>query len=218
MDSGVYNATINDNAFGVAETDGGFMVGGYVQGAALYDVMLLKTTSGLDSTWLKTYGGPGSDVAYCMKRTPDSGFVLAGYRTITETGKVNAWVLRANAAGDTLWTRTAAHDTSNWFQSVDVTSDGGYVFAGLWAGTSLATRDCYVVKLAGDGAVEWGNALRHFNRGRWYGHRADLQRRLHHRRLHRTFGFGSPGRPGGQDRSDERHRARCAPESVSTGP
>jgi hypothetical protein len=155
MESGIYNATINDVALGVVETKGGFVACGHVQGAASYDVLLLKTTADLDSTWLKTYGGSASDVGYDIERTSDFGFIVAGRRTVTETGIVNAWALRTNTSGDTLWTRTMTDDIHNWFQSVDITSDGGYVFAGLYTGGSLAAREIYAVRLSGDGAVEW---------------------------------------------------------------
>ena len=166
--------------------------------------MLLKTTADLDSTWLKTYGGSASDVGYDIQRTSDFGFIVAGRRTITETGIVNAWALRTNTTGDTLWTRTMTDDIHNWFQSVDLTSDGGYAFAGLYTGGSLAAREIYAVKLAGDGAVEsetfYGTSTEDvgmsiaqiFSGDYIIGGYTGLS------------GSGSPGCPGGKDRSDER--------------
>ena len=150
-----YDFTINDRALSICETVNAYVVCGYVQPGSQYDVLLLKTDSHLDSIWTKTYGGPNNEVSYSLKLTPDLGFIVAGRRELPDLGVNNAWALRTDASGDTLWTVTMLDSVYNSFLSVDVTSDSGYVFAGMHRSVPLADRDCYVVKLAESGAVEW---------------------------------------------------------------
>jgi hypothetical protein len=150
-----FDYTINDAGYSVCQTTNGFLVCGHVQGSQSYDVLLLKTNSHLLSSWTKTYGGPGSDAGYCVKVTPDQGFIVAADRLVAEVGLTAAWALRTDSAGDTLWTLTVVDSAVTRFQAVDVTSDSGYVFAGMREIGLLPTRDFYVVKLASDGAMEW---------------------------------------------------------------
>jgi hypothetical protein len=150
-----YDFTINDRGLSICETVNAYVVCGYVQPGSQYDVLLLKTDSHLDSLWTKTYGGPSNEVSYSLKLTPDLGFIVAGRRELPDLSVSNGWALRTDSSGDTLWTVTMWDSVYSNFMSVDVTSDGGYVFAGMHHSAPLADRDFYVVKLAGDGAVEW---------------------------------------------------------------
>ncbi|HVP57485.1 MAG TPA: FlgD immunoglobulin-like domain containing protein [bacterium] len=151
-----YDFTINDKGYSIcAVRGGGYVLCGHVQGSQSYDVLILKISAQLDSLWSKTYGGSGTDIAYSIKALSDGGLILAGERAVVETGTHNAWALRTNSTGDTLWTRTMTDAVVTRFFSVDRTSDGEYVFAGQYDAGSLASRDFYVVKLTGTGAVDW---------------------------------------------------------------
>jgi hypothetical protein len=150
-----YDFTINDRGQSICETTNGYVLCGYVQPGSQYDVLLLKTDSHLRSIWAKTYGGPNNETSYSIQVTPDLGFIVAGQRLVPDLGVTNAWALRTDSMGDTLWTVTMLDSIYNRFLSVDVTSDSGYVFAGQYQSVPVADRDFYVVKMSTGGAVEW---------------------------------------------------------------
>ena len=54
--------------------------------------------------WVKPYVGAGSDIATYIEQTPDSGYILTGTYDIGPNSK--AWLLKLDANGDTLWTKT----------------------------------------------------------------------------------------------------------------
>jgi len=64
----------------------------------------------LDSTGIinfqKIYGGILQDNIYDFKILSDSGFLLVGTSNSYSTGNSDAWVIRLNSFGDTLWTTT----------------------------------------------------------------------------------------------------------------
>ncbi len=93
----------------IETTDGGFALVG-VQGEnspARYYV--LKTNAVGNFEWNKSYILDGSSAAFSIQETPwDGGFIIGGYAVNAASGTPNydAWVIKTNYLGDTLWTRT----------------------------------------------------------------------------------------------------------------
>ncbi len=52
-----------------------------------------------DTLWAHTFGGDASDVGFSIERTPDGGFVVAGYATLYETGE-DGYLIRLTAEAD----------------------------------------------------------------------------------------------------------------------
>lgn len=154
--TGRYNYTVNDRGMSICETTDGYVIAGHTQTAVDYNLLLLKTTSHLDTVWSKTYGDSGDEVAHSIKLTPsDFGFIVGGQTDSYGAGGVDGWVLKTNLNGDTLWTRTVGDSLYNRFFAVDTTYDGGYVFAGQYGNVPFEDRKFYAARLALDGAVEW---------------------------------------------------------------
>ena len=71
-----------------------------------------------------------SDFSTDLQLTSDGGFmVLAGTRSFG-AGAMDCWLLRCNANGDTLWTKTYGGSGSDAVSSLTKTSDGGYAILG----------------------------------------------------------------------------------------
>jgi len=113
-------------------SDGGFVVAGYTSsfGAGGYDAYLIRTDANGDTLWTRTYGGSGHDYGYSVQQTADSGFVVAGYTYSFGAGSRDVYLIRTDATGDTLWTRTYGGEDEDIGRSVQQTSDGGFVVAG----------------------------------------------------------------------------------------
>jgi hypothetical protein len=139
-------------------TDGGYIVAGYTGyrfDTSYSAVYLVKTNAQGDTLWTRTYGGDsGDDAAYSVDRTSDGGFVVAGGTSSFGADPVNVWLLRTNASGDTLWTQTYGEPIPTAGHAVQVTSDGGYIVAGISGGS----RGFYLVKTDSHGDTLWTRA------------------------------------------------------------
>ncbi|MCK4579189.1 MAG: hypothetical protein KAU50_10390, partial [Candidatus Marinimicrobia bacterium] len=83
-----------------------------------------------DTLWTKTYGTAGEELLYSIDQTADGGFVMSGI-TGWGTGSDDYWLVRTDASGDTIWTRTYGGPGADETQSGQLTTDGGYIMAGL---------------------------------------------------------------------------------------
>lgn len=116
--------------------DNGFFIAGYIDSMAGigYDMCLIKTNEIGDTIWTKILGTYYDDVPYCIQQTSDSCIIITGSMRPTilnYTGSVMA-LLKINLLGDTLWSKIYKTPGSlgNYSQSVEQTSDGGYILTG----------------------------------------------------------------------------------------
>ena len=129
----VYSQTFTSSAFSVRQTeDGGYIVAGYAQllGAPSFDVYLIRTDPQGDTMWTRTYGGAQNDFAWSAQPTEDGGYVIAGETYSFGAGHFDAWLIKTNAGGDTVWTRTFGGAEDDGARAVQQTTDGGYILAG----------------------------------------------------------------------------------------
>jgi len=129
-----YGESSCEEAFSCQQTtDGGYIVAGFTDssGANYYDFYLVKTNSSGDTLWTRTYGGSYWDGAYAVQQTTDGGYVAAGPTVSFGAGNYDFYLVRTNSQGDTLWTRTFGGSESDNAYSIQQTTDGGYVVAGI---------------------------------------------------------------------------------------
>jgi hypothetical protein len=81
-------------------------------------------------TFERTYGGPDADFGYSAQQTADGGYVVAGYTWSFGAGGEDVYLIKTDANGDTLWTRTYGGTGADNGYSVQQTTDGGYIIAG----------------------------------------------------------------------------------------
>ncbi|UCG43131.1 MAG: hypothetical protein JSU73_00510, partial [candidate division WOR-3 bacterium] len=136
-------------------TDGGYIIAGITQsyGAGETDAYLIKTDSRGNQSWYRTFGGISWDPSYSVQQTTDGGYVLTGS---TGSYGVNGDVrlIKTDAGGDTLWTRTFGDLSIDFGYSGQQTEDGGYIVAGTqyW---DVGSTDVYLVKTDANGNLTW---------------------------------------------------------------
>ncbi|MCK4505384.1 MAG: hypothetical protein KAW14_07200 [Candidatus Aegiribacteria sp.] len=138
-----------DRGNSVLETpDGDFVAAGLTWsfGGGASDVFLVKTNDTGDSVFQKTYGGGSADRARSIDFTSDSGFIIVGETESFGAGWYDFYLLRTDALGDTLWTRTygGAHFDEGW--SVQETFDGGFIVTGEYTSPGDGWPDLYLFK------------------------------------------------------------------------
>ncbi|OFY36137.1 MAG: hypothetical protein A2W91_04955 [Bacteroidetes bacterium GWF2_38_335] len=171
-----YGGSNYDDAYSIQQTtDGGYIVGGNsrsnngdVHGNhGLYDIWILKLNEFGDTLWSKCYGGSSEEHAESIQQTTDGGFIIAGYSGSIDgdvnenNGLSDVWILKLNEYGDALWSKSYGGSDFDYSYSIQQTTDGGYIVAGLSESNdgdvngNHGTRDIWVLKLNEYGDTTW---------------------------------------------------------------
>ena len=137
-------------------TDNGYIVAGFTFsfGAGGADFWILKLAFNGDVEWQKTYGGDDHDLAYSIQQTTDSGYIVAGYTSLSWDNN-NFWVLKLFSTGDIEWQKTYGGDNHDIAYSIQQTTDSGYIVAGYTFSFGVGGADFWILKLFSTGDVEW---------------------------------------------------------------
>jgi hypothetical protein len=132
-------------------SDKGYIIAGYTNsfGAGGYDIYLIKTDENGDSLWTKTYGGRGDDYGNSVQQTTDRGYIVAGYTNSIGAGGSDVYLIKTDANGDIIWTKTYGGSNDDGGNSVQQTSDAGYIIAG-WTHGGI-----YLIKTDAIGDTVW---------------------------------------------------------------
>jgi parallel beta-helix repeat protein len=155
----------NEEARSVQQTsDGGYIIAGQygytaascgiIQNLPATDFWLVKTDSNGNMQWEKDFGSVCSwDRANSVQQTSDGGYILGGYaESLFDIN--DAWLVKTDSNGNMQWERDFNSTSNTYANSVQQTSDGGYILAGY---TTLITgEDLWVVKTDSNGNIEWG--------------------------------------------------------------
>ena len=136
-------------------TDGGYAIAGYTSGIGGFnqDVYLVKTSASGDTVWTRRYGGAEDEAGLCVDQTVDGGYVIVGSHISGSDGQ-NVYLLKTDASGDTLWTRSYGGPYFDVGNSVRQTADGGYIIAGTTY-RSVGDADAYLIKTDASGDTLW---------------------------------------------------------------
>ena len=160
-------------------TDGGYIVAGYTEsndgdvtgnhGGA--DSWIIKLDDNGNKIWQKTLGGSSADGAQSIQQTTDGGYIVAG-STASNDGDVtgnhgdyDAWIVKLDPNGNKLWQKTLGGSSADGAQSIQQTTDGGYIVAGdTYSNDGDVTGnhggyDYWVVKLDANGNRIWQKTL-----------------------------------------------------------
>jgi hypothetical protein len=148
------------NAYGQSiqqTSDGGYIIIGSIYSTVNnnYNTWLIKTNSTGVEEWNQTYGGMESESGASVQLTSDDGFILAGYTYSFGNGGHDYWLVKTNSAGDEEWNQTYGGTSDEVGMSVQQTSDGGYIIAGITLSFSHGRNDYWLVKTNSAGDEEW---------------------------------------------------------------
>ncbi|MCP4580006.1 MAG: T9SS type A sorting domain-containing protein [candidate division Zixibacteria bacterium] len=122
-------------------------------------LLTLMSTSVLadigDTLWTGFYGLGDTEAAYSVKETLDKGFIIAGFSTSYNYDNKDFYLVRTDADGDTLWTRTYGGNFDDVALSVAATDDGCFIVAGWTKSFGAGGTDFYLVKTDPQGDTMW---------------------------------------------------------------
>jgi hypothetical protein len=148
----------NDGARAICETtDGGFIVAGSTvsYGAGLSDVYLLRLTSTGDTVWTRAFGGAAGDYGRAVVQAADGGFVVAGITASFGAGGSDAYLLKTNAQGTLLWSRTYGTAQADEGRGLARTLDNGYLLAGSTWSAGGSWSDALLIRTDSNGDTLW---------------------------------------------------------------
>lgn len=106
--------------------------------------------------WDKTFGGSGNDNASSIQQTTDGGYIVAGQINCSNGGVgCDVWVFKLDSIGNLIWDRTFGGSDYDSANSIQQTTDGGYIVAGSTISKGAGEHDVWVLKLDSSGYLEW---------------------------------------------------------------
>ncbi|MEO5645732.1 MAG: T9SS type A sorting domain-containing protein [Bacteroidia bacterium] len=143
-----------EEAMDIIESNGGYVFCGGESsfGSGYYDVFMMKTDLSGNLLWSKTYGGQYTEDCYSIVEVPSGGYAMAGYTetfgpgNIRGTDSSNAFVIRTDFNGDTLWAMSYGGVLKEECFSIANTSGGGFALAG-YTGSFGDSLNAYIFKI-----------------------------------------------------------------------
>jgi len=157
-----FGGTSQDVANSVQETsDGGYIIAGSTRsfGAVGGDVYLIKTDAQGGELWSKTFGGTEGEFANSVQETSDGGYIIAGGTESFGTVGRNVYLIKTDAQGQELWSQTFGGTSLDEASSVQETSDGGYIIAGVTFSFGAGGLDVYLIKTDAQGQELWSQTF-----------------------------------------------------------
>jgi len=159
-----FNGTANnyDEAKNIVQTtDGGYAIAGYTQNNSNYDALVIKLDDSGNQMWIKTFNGIANqnDMAKSILQTMDGCYVVAGYTTNNNSSEYDAWVIKLDKNGNTIWNKSFNGTANGTDIANDIiqTRDGGYVVAGCTYNqlNGFLSDDFWIIKLDASGNKIW---------------------------------------------------------------
>ena len=140
--------------------DGGFIITGFCYPAgAWYDMWVIKTDAAGEKMWEKKIGGDKLEIGFSITQTIDNGYAVLGYTESFGNGGADMYLVRLDADGAILWSRTFGGSNSDIGYCIQQTSDGGFVLLGETSSFGNGGKDIYLVKTNQNGDQEWSKTF-----------------------------------------------------------
>ncbi|NQT71974.1 MAG: hypothetical protein HQ553_04290 [Chloroflexi bacterium] len=111
--------------------------------------------------WSNTFGEHRNDVATCIQRTTDNGYIFVGHTESYRPGVTDVSLFKLDENGIEQWSKPITGSGEEIAYSVRQTSDGGYIIAGSVA---ILENDNYLsrpwlIKTDSDGTEQWSKVF-----------------------------------------------------------
>jgi hypothetical protein len=93
-------------------------------------------------------------MAYCVKQTPDGGFIIGGISEVSGARKIDVSMIKTDAVGAIEWDSTFGGAESDYCRSLAVDPDGDYYSLGYTFSSTSGGADFYLVKTGSSGGTD----------------------------------------------------------------
>jgi len=123
--------------------------------SVLFLLMTISFTSEAQIVFSKEYGGVYNEDGRWMEQMPDSGFIMVGRSDTYSNGQSDAWVVRTDAYGNIMWTKSYGGADFDFGNMIRITSDGGFIIAGFTNTYGAGGNDGWLIKTDVLGNIQW---------------------------------------------------------------
>ena len=137
-------------------SDQGFIITGFTDiPNKQKEVWLFKVDSLGDSLWTRTFGGSSYEYGNEVQQTYDGGYIIGGYTGSFGAGYSDVYLIKTDANGDTLWTKTYGGSDFDVGESVIQTKNGGYAIVGYTYSYGFGHINVYLINTDPFGNLIW---------------------------------------------------------------
>ena len=134
----------------------GYMVLGYTTsfGQGSKDIFLVCLDTEGNEMWSKTYGGASWDVGTAICRAVDGQYYLCGFTQSFGWGEEDLYLIKIDAQGNEIWSKTFGGFRLDMANSVHATADGGCAI-GATSGSYSGNTDFFLTAIDASGEQRW---------------------------------------------------------------
>jgi len=151
-----------DRGLSVQEIPGsGFIIvgnTGWSQDGSDDDIWLIKTDTNGNEEWNQLFGDSGDDIGRSVQVTSDGGYILVGSLGPSGNGNSGAWLIKTDVNGNQIWNQTFGGSNGSG-QSVQETTDGGYILTGYTLSYGNGLADVWLTKTDINGNEIWSQTF-----------------------------------------------------------
>jgi hypothetical protein len=150
-----WHGSSSNNSYDMTGTnDGGYVMAGYTTAGTGSDAFLVKFDSSGNIAWNRTWGIAGSNsAAYSVTQVSDDGYVITGYND--ESSNNTAFLAKFDSLGNFVWDKAWGGSSSDVFNSIVGTDDGGVVAVGYTSSYGSGSDDVLIAKFDSSGNIVW---------------------------------------------------------------
>ena len=127
----------------------------------------IKLDANGNKVWRNYFGGSNDDKSFDVIQTSDNGYLVVGasesddFDVTDNSGGHDFWVVKINAAGEKIWTKSFGGLEIDNGYAITTTQDGNFLFVGDTRSTSgditnpLGNADSWAVKFSPTGSMIW---------------------------------------------------------------
>ncbi|MCD4725294.1 MAG: T9SS type A sorting domain-containing protein [Bacteroidales bacterium] len=120
---------------------------------------LLSAQNAPDTAWTQMYSGGLYDWAWQVQQTTDGGYIMVGDTESAGAGSFDVGVIKTDENGVTEWSKTYGGLNEDRGQSIQLTTDGGYIIAGTTSSYGVGWYDIWLIKIDSEGTELWSKTF-----------------------------------------------------------
>ncbi len=148
-----------DIAYAITRTaDGNFVAVGETRSFSKLgdpDVYVIKFDTNGRLIWERNFGGEMRDFAKGVVATGDGGVLIAGASESFGDTYLDAYIIKVSKNGKEEWARIVGGERDDIANGVALTSDGGFVIAGVTESYGYQSKDYYLVRFDKHARQRW---------------------------------------------------------------